>query len=70
MNDRIAELEAQVKTLQGFKDFVHGSLDDFGVPPDPDPEGTRSHGCRIEGRLNWLYDTISCLEFTVRNGNP
>lgn len=37
-----------------FKDYVHKRLDDAGVPHDPDPEKNKAHGCRIEGRLNFL----------------
>lgn len=38
-----------------FKKYVHRKLDEFGVPHDPDPEHNAKHGCRIEGRLNWLF---------------
>lgn len=37
-----------------FKSFVHKRLDEAGVPADPEPEQNAKHGCRIEGRLNWL----------------
>ncbi len=54
-SDVIDDLKEQIRKLQAFKDFVHKKLDDFGVPSDPEPEGNKKHGCRIEGRLNWLY---------------
>lgn len=37
-----------------FKAYVHGRLDQAGVPADPEPEKNKEHGCRIEGRLNHL----------------
>ncbi len=66
--EQIKLLKAKVKTLQGFKDFVHKSLDDYGVPKDPEPEETKKHGCRIEGRLQFLYDEIDNLNFAIQHG--
>ncbi len=37
-----------------FKGYVHGRFDAAGVPIDPEPEKNKEHGCRIEGRINWL----------------
>jgi len=42
--------------LQKFKDFVHTRIDAYGVPYDPDAEGTKIHGCRISNRLEWMKD--------------
>jgi len=56
--------EAQRRAEKGdkFKAFVHKRLDDLGVPADPFPEETKKHGCRISGRLDWLYkQTVPAL---------
>jgi len=55
-SDELLDITAQRDALQRFKDFVHKRLDDYGVPTDPDHEGTKAHGCRISGRLKWLYE--------------
>jgi hypothetical protein len=52
-----AELEAEVEKLKKFKEYVHKRLDEAGVPHDPDPEHNKQHGCRIEGRLNWCFES-------------
>jgi hypothetical protein len=46
--------KAALEKAQAFKVFVHKRLDDAGVPADPEPAENAKHGCRIEGRLNWL----------------
>ncbi len=53
---RAEAAEAQVTKLTAFKKYVHDRLDAMGVPENPDPVGNKEHGCRIEGRLNWLLD--------------
>jgi hypothetical protein len=45
---------AAAEKAERFKAYVHGRLDAAGVPIDPDPEANAKHGCRIEGRLNWV----------------
>ncbi len=55
-------LDAEVGRLQGFKSYVHGRLDQMGCPADPAPEATQEHGCRIEGRLNWVQEQAAKLE--------
>lgn len=54
-----AQLEARsvddVRAI-AFKAYVHTRLDGAGVPADPEPEQNAKHGCRIEGRLNWLLE--------------
>lgn len=45
--------------LQSFKNYVHKRLDAAGVPADPEPEKNAEHGCRIEGRLNWVLARIN-----------
>jgi len=49
-----ANPELFIPKLVEFKKYVHKRLDDAHVPADPDPEHTKTHGCRIEGRLNWV----------------
>lgn len=56
--ERIIELEDELQEARKFKAFVHSFLDSHGVPVDPDPEGTLTHGCRISGRLVWLVGKI------------
>ena len=41
--------------LAAFKAWTHSWLDAHGVPADPDPEKTRATGCRIGGRMEWLW---------------
>ncbi len=52
------EMEAHRIKLQKFKEYVHGRLDGAGVPHDPDPAHNAEHGCRIEGRLNWVLERM------------
>lgn len=40
--------------LAAFKAYVHKRLDDQGVPVDPDSPH-KAEGCRIGGRLDWLF---------------
>ena len=61
LNEITQQLQTQIGTaldqrdkLAAFKKFVHERLDRAGVPHDPEPEATARHGCRVEGRLNWL----------------
>lgn len=48
--------------LAAFKQYVHDRLDGMGVPHDPDPEHNAAHGCRIEGRLNYLQKRVQKAE--------
>lgn len=41
---------------EAFKRYVHQRLDAAGVPADPEPDANAKHGCRIEGRLNYVLD--------------
>lgn len=45
---------AEVAKLREFKAYVHNRLDEAGVPEDP-PSQHREKGCRIGGRLDWLF---------------
>ncbi len=40
--------------LMAFKEYVHGRFDKLDVPVDPYPEKNKEHGCRVEGRFDWL----------------
>lgn len=53
LRDRAEALKA-TERAEAFKRYVHGRLDAAGVPADPEPEANAKHGCRIEGRLNFL----------------
>lgn len=46
--------ETELAKLRAFKKYVHDRLDAAGVPADPQPEENAKHGCRIEGRLNYV----------------
>lgn len=48
------EARASVEKLGRFKSYVHQRIDEAAVPSDPDPKGNAEHGCRIEGRLDFL----------------
>lgn len=50
------ELRNRLDRLRAFKKYVHDRLDKAGVPIDPAPEKTHVHGCRIEGRIDWLLN--------------
>lgn len=56
------QFETEIDKLQKFKDYVHKRLDEMGVPADADPDGTKAHGCRIQGRLNWLERKLENLK--------
>lgn len=56
--DRIPAHKEMVR-LQEFKQYVHDRLDGVGCPADPAPENTAGHGCRIEGRLDWILRSIT-----------
>lgn len=56
---RIEELEADNTKLAAFKAWVHNRLDELGVPADPDPENTARDGCRISGRIDWLWRKVT-----------
>jgi hypothetical protein len=52
----IVALRERLEKADRFKVYVHQRLDGLGVPVDPEPEKNAQHGCRIEGRMNWLVD--------------
>lgn len=51
--------------LNGFKQYVHDRLDKAGVPADPEPEANAIHGCRIEGRINWLLAKLAATSLSL-----
>ena len=55
---RADEAEKRADEAETFKEYVHTRLDEAGVPKDPEPKANRAHGCRIEGRLNWILSKI------------
>lgn len=56
---KVELLEEQVQKLEAFKKYVHGRLDAANVPHNPEPESNAKHGCRIEGRLNFLEKQLA-----------
>jgi hypothetical protein len=50
--------------LRKFKDYVHKRFDQMGVPADPEPEKNAEHGCRIEGRINFLEKNTKIIAIT------
>jgi hypothetical protein len=60
-SSQIEDLTKEVEKLRKFKKYVHDRLDKMGVPSDPEPANNVSHGCRIEGRLNFIKATTDDL---------
>lgn len=52
--NNIRSISTACLKLFKFKEYVHGRLDAAQVPEDPEPAKNAAHGCRVEGRLNWL----------------
>lgn len=52
----------EIIALRAFKSWVHSYLDGKGVPHDPDPAGNAKHGCRISGRMEWVFARAAQLE--------
>jgi hypothetical protein len=57
----------ELKKLREFKKYVHERLDKMGVPSDPEPEKNKEHGCRIEGRLNWIDGKLEKLDTMIQS---
>lgn len=64
----------ELKKMLAFKAYVHQRLDQAGVPADPEPAENAKHGCRIEGRLNFvlaepqrLRDAVEGFEKVARD---
>ena len=56
----LAAAQAKVDALQAFKDYVHGRLDDAGIPVDPESPH-KAAGCRIGGRLDVVLGMVAEL---------
>ena len=52
------DIDKELESLRKFKAYVHTRLDAMGVPADPEPENNAKHGCRIEGRLNYVEERL------------
>lgn len=57
----LASLRIEAQKALAFKAYVHTRLDAAGVPADPEPAENAKHGCRIEGRLNWLETQLTLV---------
>lgn len=54
--------KSRAEKAEAFKTFVHAWLDAHGVPADPDPGHTAETGCRISGRLEWVFAELERLK--------
>lgn len=54
-----------IQPLMEFKKYVHKRLDDAGVSVDPESPH-KAAGCRIGGRLDEVFSTISKLEAEIK----
>lgn len=68
LRSEVAMLRERLAAMEAFKNYVHTRLDEQGVPHDPAPFQTTKHGCRIEGRLEYVFgklatatETVSCI---------
>lgn len=52
----------RLEAAEAFKTWVHSFLDGKGVPHDPDPEENARCGCRIGGRMRWLFAKLATAE--------
>lgn len=62
ISDVLNTVTAERDKLAGFKKYVHDRLDQMNVPHDPSPAGTAKHGCRVEGRIDWVIDQMITAE--------
>lgn len=58
----VKKLQEENDVLAAFKTYVHDRLDKMGIPADPEPENNASHGCRIEGRINFVQVEVDQLK--------
>jgi hypothetical protein len=63
----LSAARSEAQKARAFKEYVHKRLDEAGVPVDPEPEHNRQHGCRIEGRLNYVLAEVQALEAEEAN---
>lgn len=57
----VSDLVHNLRRLRRFKDYVHGRLDDAGIPTHPGGPNSAA-GCRIGDRLDVLLSRIEALE--------
>lgn len=57
LEDKNRWYEKEIERLVNFKAYVHGRLDEMGVPADPESPH-REHGCRVGGRLDWIQEKL------------
>lgn len=63
----LTEWKARAEKAEGFKAWVHAFLDGKQVPHDPDPAANAEHGCRISGRMKWVFDQLTALRELLRD---
>lgn len=68
--EQLSALQQENEKLRKFKQYVHSRLDDMGIPADPEPEKNAKHGCRIEGRLNFIQKKTEGWIDTVNKSCP
>lgn len=61
VNSAVRRLAGERDKLQAFKDYAHQRLTVGGVPEVIEDQH-HSEGCRIGGRLDWVFARISALE--------
>ena len=61
INSPESSAQQRIKELQAFKDYTHKRLDDAGIPIDPESPHKEA-GCRIGGRLDFVFERIKELE--------
>ena len=61
VENSMALWKAKAERLKDFKDFVHGRLDEAGIPTHPDGEHSKA-GCRIGDRLDIALSAVAEVE--------
>lgn len=56
---------SRADAAEKFKAWVHDWLDRHEIPHDPDPEHTAANGCRISGRMEYLWSCLCKLKEEV-----
>lgn len=60
----LAAAREQIAVLQRFKDWVHAYLDNKGVPKEVQ-DSHLAAGCRIGGRLDWVFGQIAAKDAEI-----
>lgn len=58
--EELASLRLENASLREFKKYTHDRLDAAGIPVDPDSPH-KAEGCRIGGRLDFVFEQRSGL---------